>query len=146
MMKSVRMRRFIRKHKAISAILAVILVVLVVLFAGTWFAFAGIRGDLAARIDLRLGRYQQLGYGLPHPSQPEYVRCLREKYNVEYRAVDDCTVSLPVKAYADAYDAVVADAMNRKYGRSIFKECAVEADKKWKMENEASGLSSTSAR
>ena len=139
------MWRFIRKHKVISAILAVIVATISVVWA--WDESAAVRGRIDARTDLRRGKHQVLGYGLPSPSRPEYARCLRERYNVEFRVVDDCTVSRSLVEYVHAYHTVVADAMYRKHGRNIFKECAIEADNKWKLEHEASsGLSSKSAR
>ena len=49
-----------------------------------WSLIASVRGRVAADIDIRRGRYQLLGYGLPSPTRPEYVRCLRERYGIQF--------------------------------------------------------------
>lgn len=51
------------------------------------------RGRLTAQVDMQRGRYQVLGYGMPSPSRPEYARCLRERYTIDFRPVAGCIVS-----------------------------------------------------
>ena len=92
------------------------------------------RGRLAAHLDTQRGRYQVLSYGLPSPSRPEYARCLRERYNLEIRPVAGCIVSESLVSYVNAYDSVLEEATRRKFGRDIFRECADEAETKWKVE------------
>src|SRR6266849_2966110 len=65
------MRHYLRHHKGIAAISAF---GAFLVFCWFWDLSASIRGHLDARIDVNRGRYQLLGYGLPSPSHPEYVR------------------------------------------------------------------------
>jgi hypothetical protein len=95
------------------------------------------RGRLDAHVDLQRGRYQVLGYGLPSPSRPEYARCLRERYDIEFHPVAGCVVSESLVSYVTAYDSVLEEATRRKFGRDVFRECADEAATKWKAERTA---------
>jgi hypothetical protein len=124
------MKRYLRQHKGIAAILAF---AVFLVFYWLWTLSAPIRGYLAAYTDVHQGRYQVLGYGLPPESRSEYVLCLRERYGIEFRAVAGCVVSEDLVSYVAAYDLVVAEATSRKFGHDVFKECAAEADKAWKM-------------
>ena len=72
-----------------------------------------------------------LGYGLPSPSRPEYVRCLRERYSIRFRAVAGCIVSESLVSYVDAYDSAMVEAVNRKVEHDVFKECHEEAQRTW---------------
>lgn len=118
----------IRKHKAIALLgAAAALIVLI----WVWDGSASIRGKLAARIDLRRGRYEVLGYGLPTPSRPQYASCLHKRYNVGFRAVAGCIVSQPLVSYVDGYDSVVAEVVTRRFGHDVFKECSEEAERNW---------------
>ena len=75
-----------------------------------------------------------LGYGLPTPWRPEYARCLRERYNIDFRTVAGCVVSESFIAYEEGYWSVVAEATRRKFGHDVFRECANDAATKWKAE------------
>jgi len=89
------------------------------------------RGRLAAQVDMQRGQYQVLGYGLPSPSRPEYARCLRERYEIDFRPVAGCVVSESLLSYVNAYDSVLEEAALRKFGRDVFKECAEASATKW---------------
>jgi hypothetical protein len=102
------------------------------IFCWLWSVSAPIRGNLAARVDAHRGRYQVLGFGLPTPWRPEYARCLRERYGIEYRPVAGCIVSESLVSYVHAYHSVTSAATHRKFGRDVFRECAEEAEKNWK--------------
>jgi hypothetical protein len=102
-----------------------------------WSLTAPIRGRLAAYRDIRQGRYEVLGYGLPTAWRPEYARCLRERYNINFRPVAGCVVSESLVSYVDAYRSVVDDAVRRKYGRDVFRECADDAATRWKAQRES---------
>jgi hypothetical protein len=45
-----------------------------------------------------------------------------------------CIVTNDLVAYADGYNRVSMAAVNRKFGHDVFKECAEEAERKWKAE------------
>jgi hypothetical protein len=68
-----------------------------------------------------------LGYGLPSPSRPEYARCLRERYKMDFRPVAGCIVSESLVSYVNAYDSVVEEVTRHKFGRDVFHDCADEA-------------------
>jgi hypothetical protein len=90
------------------------------------------RGRVAAHVDIRRGRYQMLGYGLPVPWRPEYARCLRERYKIEFRPVAGCLVSDSLVSYVNTYDSVIEEAARAKLGRDVVKECADESMLRWK--------------
>jgi hypothetical protein len=123
------MRRYLRSHKLITALC--ILSAFLVLY-WLWSLAAPMRGRLAAHVDMQRGRYEVLGYGLPSPSRPEYARCLRERYKIEFRPVAGCIVSESLVSYVNAYDSVLEEATRRKFGRDVLQECADEAATKWK--------------
>ena len=122
------MKQSSRKHR-IVAVTSTLVALLI--FCWLWGPFATIRGSLAARVDIHRGRYQVLGYGLPSPSRPEYARCLRERYGIEFRTVAGCIVSDSLISYVNGYHSVVAESTTQKFGHDVFEECAKEANKKW---------------
>lgn len=128
------MWHYIRTHKLITTAWVL---GLFVASCWLWSLAAPIRGRLAAYRDTRQGRYEVLGYGLPTPWRPEYAQCLRERYNIRFRAVAGCVVSDSLISYVNAYQSVVDDAVQRKYGRDVFRECADDAATKWKAKRQA---------
>jgi hypothetical protein len=77
------LRTFVRSHKGLSAIIG--LIALAVALVEAWSLAAPLRGQIAARSDVRQGHYKILSYGLPPSWLPEYARLLRERYGVELR-------------------------------------------------------------
>jgi hypothetical protein len=128
-----KMWHYIRAHKLITTSCTLLLFVT---SCWLWSLAAPIRGRLAAYRDIRRGRYEVLGYGLPIPWRLEYAQCLRERYNIHFHAVAGCVVSESLVSYVDAYHSVVDDAVRRKYGRDVFRECADDAATKWKAERQ----------
>ena len=128
------MRRFLRSHKWITAscILGTFLAL-----CWLWSLTAAMRGRLAAHVDMQQGRYQLLGNGLPSPWRPEYVRCLRERYKVEFHPLAGCIVSESLVSYVNAYDSVLEESTRRTFGRDIIQECSDEAAAKWKEQRSA---------
>ena len=122
------MWRYIGTHKWITAVC-----ILGAFLVCSWLSSltAALRGRVAAQVDIRRGQYQLLGYGLPSPSRPEYVRCLRERYNIRFRAVAGCIVSESLVSYVDAYDSAMVEAVNRTVEHDVFKECHEEAQRTW---------------
>jgi hypothetical protein len=105
--------------------------VVLLLYALTWPPLHSLAGNLAARYDLARGRYQELGFGLPTASRPEYARLLRERYRLRFRAVAGCVVNEPLLAYVHAYNSVSMAATKRKFGGDVFEECARDAERNW---------------
>jgi hypothetical protein len=128
------MREFIRNHKYSMACCIVAALIAV---SWLWSFTASARGRVAAHIDMRRGRYQLLGYGLPSPTRPEYARCLRERYGIQFHAVTGCIVSESLVSYVNAYDSTLEEDARRRFGRNVFDECANDADAKWKAQREA---------
>ena len=126
------MKRFSKKRFA-----ALFFIVLLTVLPWAWSVSAQYRGNIAARIDLNRGLHQLLGYGMPTPSRPTYARCLCQRYNVKFSPVAGCVVSESLVSYVDAYNSVVVEAVNRNFGRDVFKECAEEAEKNWRKEVKA---------
>jgi len=81
-----------------------------------------LRGHLAARWDIRHGRYKVLTYGLPDRGYSEYARHLQQSYGIDLRPAAFCTASQPLMAYVDNYDEVSIPAAKRKFGHDVFKE------------------------
>jgi hypothetical protein len=75
--------------------------------------------------------YEVLGYGLPVPWRPEYARLLQERYGIKFRTVALCIVSTTLVAYVDSYNRVSTEAVNRKFGHDVFKECSEGARRGW---------------
>jgi hypothetical protein len=121
------MRHFFSRHKKLDAFLLIVCSVVL------WELATPLRGNLAARYDLARGKHRILNFGLPPLWLPEYARLLRERFGVELDAVAGCTVSQQLVSYGEAYDKVTAAAAIRKYGHDIFRECAEEAEKKYKL-------------
>ncbi len=119
------MRAFSRNRRKYGAVVGFVVMLLAML--GAWSSAAPVRGRMAARFDLRRGRYRILSYGLPPLWLPEYARLLKERYGVELHSVAGCIVSKTLVSYADSYDAVSAAAVNHKLGHDVFKECAEDA-------------------
>src|ERR1039457_1694823 len=119
------MGAFIRRHRWLSASL--------MLVAGLigWWVSGGIRGQLVAHFDVARGHYEILSLGFPAPWRSEFARILRERYGIEQRVVAGCMVTLPLLAYTEGYNRVSMTAANRKFGRDVFKESAVDA--MWRM-------------
>jgi len=117
--KTQLLRRFVRKHKASSAAVGVLLSLTLAQLA--WDSTAHVRGHAKARYDLHQGRYEVLTYGLPPETDPEYVRLLRERYNIEVVRIADCIVTRAQAGYANAYDDVSSAAETRKFGPGIFE-------------------------
>jgi hypothetical protein len=86
-----------------------------------WFPAAGFQGRLQARVDVALGRYQLLGYGLPVAWRGEYARLLDERYGIQFHVVAGCLVSQSLVDYVAGYDSVSGEAAKRRFGHDIFK-------------------------
>jgi len=98
----------------------------------TWpWPFAAARGQLAARLDLGMGKYTMVVYGLPAPWGQDYYGLLSQRYGIQIQRVAYCIVSPSLVTYTDEFDKISSAAAIWKYGRNIFQECADEARKNW---------------
>lgn len=120
------MRAFSNKRKRTAAVAG--LGALTVFLIASWYLTAPYRGWLAAQVDARGGHYRLLAYGRPPRENDEYVRLLRERYDIEVDRVAFCTPSWGIVAYADSYDRVSYAAANRKFGHDVFKEAWEEVE------------------
>ncbi|EEF59911.1 hypothetical protein [Pedosphaera parvula] len=119
------MKTFVRNHKNLAAVVGV------VAFMVAWWLSASARGYLVARFDVARGHYEVQGFGLPAKWRPDYARLLRERYGIEHHTVAGCVVSDSLVSYVGAYNSVTKTAAQRKFGRDVFAECAVDARKAW---------------
>jgi hypothetical protein len=123
------MRSYVLKHKILTASIAALTGL--ILCSALWSVTASGRGEIVARYDISRGHYEVLGYGLPVAWRPEYARLLQERYGVKFRPVAGFIVSTELVAYVDSYNKVSTEAVNRKFGHDVFKECSDEARRKW---------------
>ncbi len=102
------MSAFVKNHKRLTATIGFL--ALLVALIEAWSVAAPVRGRMAARTDLRRGRYKLLTYcGLPPSWLPEYGPDFeRKRYGVELQPVAGCVVSTDLVSYVDSYDDVVA--------------------------------------
>jgi hypothetical protein len=125
------MRKFVRHFVGIAAVAALVVLLLVWANSG-WRPIPSFRGQLAARIDVARGQYKILTFGLPSADRPQYATLLRQHYGVEMKVVAGCEVRPSLMDYVAAYNNVSIEAVNRKFGRDVFKETydEVKKDKK----------------
>jgi hypothetical protein len=132
------MQNFVRKHKVLTVSIAAFAGL--ILCSSLWSIMASVRGEMVARYDVFHRHYEVLGFGLPVPWRPEYARLLQERYGVKFRGVAGCVVSAALVAYVDSYNKVSAEAVNRKFGHDVFKECSEEARKSWEQARKSAKL------
>jgi hypothetical protein len=100
-----RLKTFARNHKILTAILLLLAVPIATYNA--WWLSASTRGKIAAHLDLRRGHYTLLVYGLPAAGEPAYRRVLKDRYEIEWKRVANCTVTPALVNYANSYNEVV---------------------------------------
>jgi hypothetical protein len=118
----------VRRHKWLAMVAVFTGMVLLTI---AWSVSASVRGQMVARFDVARGYYEVQGYGLPVPWREEYAQLLEHRYGVRFRTVALCIVSESLVAYVDSYNDVSMRAVNRMFGRDVFKECADEARRNW---------------
>jgi hypothetical protein len=101
------MKKMFNRRNVLLSLAAIVLLLIV------WTVSAPIRGQLMAHYDISRGHYRILSYGLQPPGFREYRQLVRERYNVDVVPLG-CVVTNG--AYVRAYDRVVGDAVNRKFG------------------------------
>jgi len=129
------MRNFFSRHNTLAGVTTAFCCL--ILCSWLWSATASLRGEIDAQRDTEQNHYEVLGYGLPSPWRHEYIRLLKERYGIHFRAVALCIVSEDVRAYADNYNKVSVAAANRRFSHDVFKECAEEAERGWKAKLES---------
>lgn len=112
------MRKIFNRRNIILCLLAI------VISPAIWWYSGPVRGRLMAHYDIARGQYRILFYGLPMFGFSEYRQLLHDRYSVELLARGCVVTDAP---YVNAYDKVVTDAVNRKFGRDIFRESWQEA-------------------
>ena len=116
--------RPLRKRRIILAVVG--LVALLVAISYAWSLSASVRGRWKAQSDLRSGHLTLLTYGLRPPDRPPIAGLLPERYGVELRTVAGDIVSEDLTSYVRAYNEVMQTAINGRFGRDVYKECADE--------------------
>ncbi len=87
-------------------------------------------GRLAAHRDIASGIYK---VQIPiRPWRDELTRELRDNYEVTARISGGCFTSTFQSTYDSGYQAVVIEALKKKYGRDIVRECTEKVESAWK--------------
>lgn len=83
--------------------------------------------EIAAR-DFREGRFRILVYGLRRSETPS-EKYLKEHYGVMTTPIAGCIVSDGIFGAADGYNSTIKPLLNQKFGRDIFVEAKIAANK-----------------
>ena len=94
-------------------------------------------GVLAARVNIYLGRYDVLGYGLPPPEREEFVQILKTRYGIRFRPIAECLISPDIVAYSNGYNRISFGAAEERFGWDIFEKAWNEAEAKWSQSEKA---------
>ena len=97
-----------------------------------WFFFPAQIGWFSAMLAVQLDRHEILTLGLPARWLTDYRQVMRERYGVTVRPIAGCGVSEAQVQFADSYNRVSIDAINRKYGRDVVTETRHEVASSWK--------------
>jgi len=89
-----------------------------------WLPLAWVGGQVMAGMDVAMGKYRVLHYGLgPFDARGQI---LQERYGIEYQRVADCQVSFSLMVYVDGYNRVSTLAAKHRFGHDVFKESEEE--------------------
>jgi hypothetical protein len=115
------MRRFIVRHKVISALVGIPLILLcaIVLFEYG----GGPMGHLQAKWDLSRKDYRIKAIGLEDVWWEEYSLLLNERYRIKADRVAYCTPTPWELAYSEAYNGVTWPAIEEHFQQNVFREC-----------------------
>jgi len=102
--------------------------------------FAGLGGQLDARIDLWSGSYKVLTIGLPSPWRAEYIRLLQKRFGIRVQKMADCIVSESLVSYVRNYNEVSISAASHRVGHDPFRECDEDARRAWERQRREKGL------
>jgi hypothetical protein len=116
-----------RRNKVIAAVSIGIAVITAGLWS--WWITAAFRGRTVARFDVWRGHFEVQTYGLPVEWLPEYQRLLRERYGIQLRPVAGCIVPEELVAYVDAYDSILSNAIEKKFGAGTLKRTMQDAER-----------------
>ena len=95
-------------------------------------------GPSEAREDLATGVRKIKVYGLDEEAWvPEYSKEARATFGVEFDVIALCAVDRFLLAYADGYNAVVEDRLNKIYGRDVLTELRDSVRARYKEEKRA---------
>ena len=89
-----------------------------------------LRGQMQAQSDVSEGKLRLLSWGLIYTTDwgVAYERLLESRYGIKSVAVG-CVVSDGRLADWKAYNAVMEDAIYRKYGRDVFQRTSAEVER-----------------
>ena len=84
-------------------------------------------GASEAQQDIKRGRLELRGYGLPVPWVPTYAHLLKERLGVEYKSVAGCVVTERLVERTDAYNHVMEAEIERRFGADALAKLREEA-------------------
>ena len=91
-----------------------------------------VAGRLAAERDVRAGRLILKSWGYPSPVFPIYAQLVHERYGIQITTVAGCVISSEQHAEWNAYNAVVAAEIERRFGADALNRVYEEAEKKFR--------------
>ena len=90
--------------------------------------YAGRDGAAEATQDIVNGHPKLKVFGLPAPWINEYAKLLKERLSIEQERIAGCVVNQDLLTYARAYNSVIQEEAEKKYGRDIFNQLWQEAN------------------
>jgi hypothetical protein len=120
---------FLRNHR--KKLFAAYLLFGIIYLRFNGLPFGHLRGRTAAHIDIALGHYTTLTYGIIPPWRPEYARLLNQRYGVKLHTVAGCIVSESTVDYVESYNEVVESALERKFKHNVSMDTYDEARSLW---------------
>jgi hypothetical protein len=129
------MRSTVRR-RVILTVFAVLAVLLAPTVLGyLWLKTSYLRGELAARRDVRDGQYRELGYGLPTPWRGEGAKSVHARFpEAQFVPVAGCIVSPSLQEYVRGYNHYAKQAAIRHFGRDVFDEAFDGASKAYRQQ------------
>ncbi|MBV8968709.1 MAG: hypothetical protein JO331_06545 [Verrucomicrobia bacterium] len=84
-------------------------------------------GAAEAKQDIATGNRKLKSFGLAAPWIYEYAKLLKERLGVELERIAGCVVNRDLLTYARAYNSVIQQEAEEKYGRDILGQVGREA-------------------
>jgi hypothetical protein len=85
-------------------------------------------GAAEAKQDIATGHPKLKTLGLPAPWINEYAKLLKERLGIELERIAGCVVNQDLLTYSRAYNSVIQEGAEKKYGRNIFDQLRQEAN------------------
>jgi hypothetical protein len=91
-------------------------------------SYKGLDGAAEARKDIADGCPKLKVYGLLRGSTDFYAGLLASKLGIQQETIAGCVVTSDLTKYADAYNEVITEYAEKKFGKGIFEKLMNEAN------------------